>query len=67
MMNCISHRLQPYRGMVNFILAQLYTGVNTWNVYDRGNHFPTQTAPDLLINDMRTFFEKLRRRREARP
>src|SRR5256885_16784436 len=28
MMNCISHRLQPYRGTVNFILAQLYTGVN---------------------------------------
>src|SRR2546423_14312800 len=25
MMNCISHRLQPYRGTVNFIWAQLYT------------------------------------------
>src|SRR5437763_1715910 len=28
MMNCISHRLPPYRGTVNFIWAQLYTGVN---------------------------------------
>src|SRR5258708_38777712 len=28
MMNCISHRLQPYRGTVNFIWAQLYTVVN---------------------------------------
>jgi len=27
-MNCISHRLQPYRGTVNFIWAQLYTVVN---------------------------------------
>jgi epoxide hydrolase len=44
-----------------------HQNIVSWNVYDRGNHFPTQTAPDLLINDMRTFFEKLRRRREARP
>src|SRR6266550_2277215 len=29
MMNGISHRLQPYRGTVNFIWAQLYTVVNT--------------------------------------
>lgn len=27
--------------------------------YDRGNHFATQTAPDLLINDIRNFFQKL--------
>src|SRR5712691_11422994 len=29
MLNCISHRLPPSRGTVNFILAQLYIGVNT--------------------------------------
>jgi epoxide hydrolase len=29
-------------------------------VYDRGNHFATQTAPDLLINDIRTFFAQVR-------
>ncbi len=27
MLNLMLHRLQPYRGAVNFILAQLYTGV----------------------------------------
>ncbi len=31
MANNMSHRLQPYRGVVNFILAQLYVGVNTWS------------------------------------
>src|SRR5256885_2917683 len=31
MLNTISHRLPPYRGVVNFIWAQLYTVVNnTW-------------------------------------
>lgn len=29
-------------------------------VYDRGNHFATQTAPDLLINDIRAFFDLVR-------
>lgn len=38
-----------------------------WNVYDRGDHFATQTAPDLLINDIRTFFEKLSPKQESRP
>ena len=28
MLNTISHRLPPYRGVVNFIWAQLYTVVN---------------------------------------
>lgn len=31
-----------------------------WKVHDRGSHFATQTAPDLFVNDTRTFFEKLR-------
>lgn len=30
-----------------------------WKTYDRGSHFATQTAPDLLINDIRTFFQKV--------
>jgi hypothetical protein len=29
MMNLMLHSLQPAHGAVNFILAQLYTGVNT--------------------------------------
>jgi len=30
MLNNISHRLPPYRGVVNFIWAQLYTAVNSF-------------------------------------
>src|SRR5229473_3392035 len=30
MLNFMLHSLQPYRGTVNFILAQLYTGVNNF-------------------------------------
>lgn len=37
-----------------------HQNIVSWNIYDRGNHFPTQTAPDLLINDLRTFFEMVR-------
>jgi epoxide hydrolase len=43
-----------------------HNNIVSWNVYDRGNHFATQTAPDLLINDIRTFFQKLRREKESR-
>ena len=44
-----------------------HKNIVSWNFYDRGNHFATQTAPDLLINDIRTFFQKLRSKKEARP
>jgi hypothetical protein len=37
-----------------------HANIVSWNFYDRGDHFATQTAPDLLINDIRTFFQKLR-------
>jgi epoxide hydrolase len=37
-----------------------HQNIVSWNVYDRGNHFATQTAPDLLVNDMQTFFSSLR-------
>jgi len=37
-----------------------HKNIVSWHVYDRGSHFATQTAPDLLINDLRTFFEQLR-------
>nr|WP_207229464.1 epoxide hydrolase family protein [Ktedonosporobacter rubrisoli] len=39
-----------------------HKNIVSWNFYDRGNHFATQTAPDLLINDIRTYFEMLRER-----
>ncbi|SRR5579884_3073853 len=39
-----------------------HKNIVSWHMYDRGSHFATQTAPDLLINDLRTFFEQLRER-----
>jgi pimeloyl-ACP methyl ester carboxylesterase len=37
-----------------------HKNIVSWHVYNRGNHYPTQTAPDLLIHDLRTFFDELR-------
>jgi epoxide hydrolase len=30
-----------------------------WNEHDRGGHFPAMEAPDLLIGDLRSFFQQL--------
>jgi cation-transporting ATPase E len=49
MMNCISHRLPPYRGTVNFILAQLYIGVNTGGSELSGDWRPTVLALGMLV------------------
>jgi epoxide hydrolase len=32
----------------------------SWHTYDRGSHWATQDAPDLLIEDMRAFFRNFR-------
>jgi hypothetical protein len=29
-------------------------------VYDRGGHFSSQNAPDLLVDDIRKFFRQVR-------
>ncbi|HZR42186.1 MAG TPA: epoxide hydrolase [Ktedonobacteraceae bacterium] len=42
--------------------SRYHQNIVSWKVHDRGDHFATQTAPDLLINDIRTFFEQLRQR-----
>jgi epoxide hydrolase len=44
-----------------------HKNVVSWNFYDRGNHFATQTAPDLLINDIPAFFQELRAEKQSRP
>lgn len=31
-----------------------------WSEFDRGGHFPALEVPDLLVDDIRTFFGKLR-------
>lgn len=30
-----------------------------WNEHDRGGHFPAMEAPELLVGDLRIFFQKL--------
>ncbi|MEJ3745969.1 epoxide hydrolase family protein [Actinomycetes bacterium KLBMP 9797] len=41
-------------------LAERQHTVTHWAEYDRGGHFAALEAPDLLVNDLRTFFRKLR-------
>jgi hypothetical protein len=36
-----------------------HTNIVSWNEYDRGSHWATQDAPDLLIQDLQGFFSKL--------
>jgi len=36
-----------------------HANIVSWNEYDRGSHWATQDAPDLLIEDLRNFFGKL--------
>jgi pimeloyl-ACP methyl ester carboxylesterase len=36
-----------------------HTNIVSWNEYDRGSHWATQDAPDLLVDDLRGFFRKL--------
>jgi pimeloyl-ACP methyl ester carboxylesterase len=31
-----------------------------WSEFDRGGHFPAMETPDLLADDIRTFFRPLR-------
>jgi pimeloyl-ACP methyl ester carboxylesterase len=37
-----------------------HANIVSWNEYDRGGHWATQDAPDLLVGDIRQFFAKLR-------
>jgi epoxide hydrolase len=34
--------------------------IEHWTEYDRGGHFPAMEVPDLLVDDVRTFFRALR-------
>ncbi|GHO63725.1 hypothetical protein KSC_026170 [Ktedonobacter sp. SOSP1-52] len=35
-----------------------HANIVSWKVYEQGNHFATQAAPELLINDIRSFFQQ---------
>jgi hypothetical protein len=37
-----------------------HTNIISWSEYDRGSHWATHDAPDLLTNDLRQFFAQLR-------
>lgn len=37
-----------------------HKNIVSWNVYDTGSHFAAHDAPDLLIDDIRGFFRRLR-------
>jgi microsomal epoxide hydrolase len=50
--------------------------ITHWSEFERGGHFPAIEAPDLLVNELRTFFRRFRHaigtvkeegRREAKP
>jgi hypothetical protein len=36
-----------------------HSNIVSWNTYDRGSHWATHDAPDLLIDDIRQFFAAL--------
>jgi pimeloyl-ACP methyl ester carboxylesterase len=36
------------------------TNVVQWSEFDRGGHFAALETPDLLIDDLRTFFRRVR-------
>jgi epoxide hydrolase len=40
--------------------AELSNNIVHWSEFDRGGHFAAMEAPDLLIDDVRTFFRQLR-------
>ncbi|WP_181773485.1 epoxide hydrolase family protein [Amycolatopsis pittospori] len=41
-------------------LAERTENIVHWSIQDRGGHFPGLEVPDLLIEDLRTFFRPLR-------
>lgn len=41
-------------------IVELTNNVTHWTEYDRGGHFASLQVPDLLVDDVRTFFRSLR-------
>ncbi|GAA1251605.1 epoxide hydrolase [Prauserella halophila] len=42
------------------VLAERQNHVTHWSEFDRGGHFAAMEAPDLLVDDVRTFFRSVR-------
>ena len=47
-----------YRTIRRF--AERTNNIVHWSQFDRGGHFATIDAPDLLVGDLRTFFRRFR-------
>jgi microsomal epoxide hydrolase len=43
-------------------LAEPYYNISRWTVVERGGHFPALENPDTLVQEIRQFFQPLRRR-----
>jgi hypothetical protein len=55
MLNLMLHSLQPSHGAVNFILAQLYTGVNTGEEPQRATRLSAgELLHQIAVPDART-------------
>ena len=52
----IPGRTRPPRSFVH----ELPANVTHWQVYDSGGHFPAFEEPEILVQDLRTFFKPLR-------
>ena len=37
-----------------------HANIVSWNEYERGSHWAAHDAPDLLLDDIRQFFRRLR-------
>lgn len=44
------------------VFSEHHHNIVSWNEYDRGGHYASQDAPDLLVNDIREFFTAVRSR-----
>jgi epoxide hydrolase len=47
------HDIQPIRACAE----RDHANIVSWNTYDEGGHYAAHQAPDLLIRDIRTFFD----------
>ena len=50
----------PYDFRSVRVFAQRSNNIVHWSQFDRGGHFAASDAPDLLVEDLRTFFRRFR-------
>jgi epoxide hydrolase len=50
----------PYDFRSVRVFAERSNNIVHWSQFDRGGHFAASDAPDLLVEDLRTFFRGLR-------